>query len=161
MKKTRNNQRGNVLLIILVLIAVALVGGWQFKEYRAREKAIAAQKLEFDRLAREAAILKRLDTMVVRWNDANMIASSTSRIALATPLTALQAIKREADAFAMPDCLKDGGSALISSMDNSVQGYLIFMRNDASLGAKRSEAWFADAANLMDSYKQSRSNCKT
>ena len=176
MKRKENNQRGNTLLIILVLIAVTLVGGWQFKAYKVRQRIAAeqaqaaaeqqareeaARKAERERVARETAAMKELDALLSRWNDASKIAGATSRIALAGPVSNLQNLKREAENLAMPECLDGGGASLVKSMDNTVQAYLVFMRNELSLGSKLAQLWFEDATKSMDKYKESRAACET
>lgn len=62
-----------------------------------------------------------------RWADAERLALSTGRIALSGPIAAMQAIQREAEAFASPACLDDARKILIELTQKSSQGMLNFL----------------------------------
>jgi len=58
-----------------------------------------------------------------RWADAERLAFSTARIALATPIASLQALKREAEALEIHECLaraKDALNVLIGKSNEAV-----------------------------------------
>ena len=74
---------------------------------------------------------QRLTGIATRWDDANKLASTTSRIALATPVAELQEIKREANSLSVPACLSKAKADLVSSMNATIDAYLTFM-GDAS-----------------------------
>ncbi|MDD4954483.1 MAG: hypothetical protein PHP17_00370 [Candidatus Omnitrophica bacterium] len=71
---------------------------------------------------------KKLKEIVNKWNDANEIASSTSRIALSEPVARLQEIKREAESIEIAD--KKCQEYLLGYMDFTIKGYLAFMTNN-------------------------------
>ncbi|WP_423458018.1 hypothetical protein [Ottowia sp. VDI28] len=69
--------------------------------------------------AEAAALL----TLYRRWADAERLAFTTSRIALATPIATLQAIKREAESLTVPSCLtqaKEAINTLISKSNDAI-----------------------------------------
>lgn len=62
-----------------------------------------------------------------RWIDAERLASSTARIALAGPVAALQDLKRQASAMSTPECLVAARQALVDLTERSANGFLAFM----------------------------------
>jgi len=70
---------------------------------------------------------QKLKEIINKWNDANEVASSTSRIALSESVARLQEIKREAENIKISDneCQND----LLRYMDFIIKGYLTFMTN--------------------------------
>jgi len=74
--------------------------------------------------------LGRLNDLVERWGDAVKLAMSTERTALASQVEQLQAIRREARDIEVPECLDNGKSSLVTSMDAHIEGYLAFMRQE-------------------------------
>jgi hypothetical protein len=81
-------------------------------------------------LAKAVAALASIEA---RWNDAAVLADSTSRIALAQPIQALQAIKREAEALIVPPCLEGPKRLEVEAMAKTIEGFLFFMR-DSNIG---------------------------
>ena len=61
-----------------------------------------------------------------RWADAEKLAFATMRIALPGPIASLQAIKREGDAVAAPECLSRAKDALNALMGKSTEAILHF-----------------------------------
>lgn len=61
------------------------------------------------------------------WNDADTIASATPRVNLSPAITAMQAIKRDTDAIAVPTCLAPAQKAASDFMNATIEGYLAFM----------------------------------
>lgn len=167
-------QRGISVWALLALLAVLAIGAWQWREYQTRQRIAAAEakaaqeqreraeaerKEREERVAREKAALKDLDALVARWNDANKVAGATGRIALSGPVSTMQAIKQEADKIEAPACLDSGDVALRKSMDATVQGYLVFMKNELSMGSTLAQPSFEEAAKHMRSYQDSRDGC--
>ena len=180
----RGAQRGFSLWMILGCMVLLLVGSWQFsrhKEAKRADKASAdavAQKeaneerltaerkavegRQVDAKKRQDALqvsLRAVDDLLARWGDAMQIASSTSRVALATPVGVLQSIKREAEQLTVPPCLDSGKAELVKSMEASVEGYLVFMRNEAQLGNELAKVYFDQAGASMDTFKNARLAC--
>ena len=64
-----------------------------------------------------------------RWVDTYDLASSTSRIALATPVSQLQEVKRDLLAVEVSECLTPAKEALSAYMDMHIKNFLYFMAN--------------------------------
>lgn len=76
----------------------------------------------------------KLDDIMERWNDASIVASRTSRIALSNVVRDMQALRREADKLAVTPCLTRAQANLLVGMDSELAGYLKFMADpDASI----------------------------
>lgn len=96
-----------------------------------------------------SGFLSPLGGILGRWQDAIEIANSTARISLNGPVSDLQAIRREVDDLEAPLCASQAKSALISSMDHVIEGFLIFMQDPDD--NRRSDE-FADAAAAMKDF---------
>lgn len=180
----RGTQRGVSLWMVLAGIALVLIGSWQYSKHRevkrankAGAEAIAQKEANEDRLAAERKAvegrqieakkrqdalqvsLRAVDDLLARWVDAMRVAGSTSRVALATPVGVLQSIKREAEQLTVPPCLDGGKTELVKAMEASVEGYLIFMRNEAQLGNELAKGYFDQAGASMDAFKNARLAC--
>lgn len=62
-----------------------------------------------------------------RWIDAERLAMSTSRIALASPAASMQALLREAEALTTPPCLNTARQSLVELLSKSSDAILKFM----------------------------------
>lgn len=62
-----------------------------------------------------------------RWADAERLALSTSRVALAGPAAGLQGLQREAEALQAPQCLADARKALLALVTKSTEAILQFL----------------------------------
>ena len=69
-----------------------------------------------------------------RWVDAERLAMATSRIALAGPAAALQALQREAQALKSPPCLQMAQLSLQTLVGKSVESILQFMGKEEITG---------------------------
>lgn len=74
--------------------------------------------------------IRNLQQIAERWDDANSVAASAARIALATPVSHLQTIKQDTQQLDVPPCLLPAKKALLSSMETKIESYLAFMRQD-------------------------------
>lgn len=74
----------------------------------------------------------QLNTIENRWDDAHTLASSTARIALATPVSELQNIKRDLDKLEVSKCLTPAKEALSSYMNSNIANFLSFMADSDS-----------------------------
>lgn len=108
-----------------------------------------------------AQTLKRYDDVLARFYDANRVAGGTSRIALAQPVAAMQALHREATQLAIPPCLATGRDDFVDSMRESIEAYLAFMENRDKAGELRASVHFEKAGKSMDRYRAARSTCPT
>lgn len=158
-------QHGNVLYILIVAVAIAAAFVFWKESSRSAAKA-ESQRLELaqrqaqqeERNALTKAI-RQFDDVVARWEDANKIAGSASRIAMAQPVGALQALHREAEQLQAPPCLEFGRENLIDAMRETVDGYIAFMQNTLKLGDQLAQQHFAKAAPRFAKYKEERTAC--
>lgn len=68
-----------------------------------------------------------------RWADADKLARTTARIALAGPMGNLQALQREVEGLRVPECLVDARSLLAKLVAESNEALLQFMgKNEVS-----------------------------
>lgn len=74
----------------------------------------------------------RLEDLDGRFEDAERLASVTSRIALAGPVSKLQEIKREAATASLPPCLRRAQYLLTKRMDLVLSGFMLFMADSDS-----------------------------
>ncbi len=180
----RDAQRGYVVWVVLLALAVAVIGAWRYSEHRSRERVAAQQaQEEAEKRAQQARVdeerkvleqrkaqeqaqkdalassLKAMDTLVARWDDAVKVASTTGRIALSGPVATLQAIKRDTEGVTVPPCLDAGKAGLLRSMSSTEKGFLTFMRNELNIGSALSQSDFDEAAAAMEIYKRGRAAC--
>lgn len=71
--------------------------------------------------------LSQLQGIAREWDDAYKLASQTPRASLSGQIAALQTIKRKAQDLALPDCASLAKTALVDSMDNSINGFIAFL----------------------------------
>ncbi|MBB4845002.1 hypothetical protein HNP55_003548 [Paucibacter oligotrophus] len=62
-----------------------------------------------------------------RWADADRLARTTGRIALAGPVANLQSLQREAEAVVVPECLFPASKALTTLITKSTEAIIEFM----------------------------------
>lgn len=65
-----------------------------------------------------------------RWVDAERLASSTGRIAMAGPVASMQAVQREAEGMTVPACLTNARRALVDLTTQSTTALIEFMRKN-------------------------------
>ena len=121
-----------------------------------QEQQTKAQQEKRDLLAQA---LKQFDDIVVRFEDAGRVAGGTSRIALAQPVAALQALHREAAQLTTPPCLATGRDDLTDAMKEMVDAYIAFMQNRDKLGAILAAAHFEKSEKSMERYRAARAAC--
>ena len=100
----------------------------------AKQDADLKEKLR--RQEQEAAFGKSIEqirAVKVKWDDADRLANASPRIGLPGPISTLQAIRREAAALQLPECVDKAKKELVDGMDTMIDGYIAFM-SDASSG---------------------------
>jgi hypothetical protein len=75
----------------------------------------------------------QLNSIENRWDDAHKLASSTARIALATPIGELQNVKRDLEKLEVSECLIPAKEALSSYMNSNIANFLSFMADADSI----------------------------
>lgn len=71
--------------------------------------------------------LAQVQSAAREWDDANKLAGQTPRASLAVQIAALQAVRRKVQDITVPACANAMKSALIASMDASIEGYVAFL----------------------------------
>lgn len=112
-----SNRQSNVPALLAVLgVVLALAGAWY---WYSNYSACGRKRID--------TAMGQLQGLTRRWDDAEKLASTTSRIALSTPVSELQSIKRDTEAAVVPPCLAKSKSELVASMDGVIDAYLTFM----------------------------------
>jgi hypothetical protein len=93
----------------------------------------------------------KLNQFATEWDDTLKLASSTSRIALATPVSQLQRIRRDLQAQTWPDCAQTAKGLLVGSMDATIDGNLAFMAQKPDFVA---DADLKKGSELLASFSQ-------
>ena len=101
-------------LILTIFIFSILVSGCK-NPFEAKDKGV-----------------DQLNAIENRWDDAHKLASSTARIALATPISELQNVKRDLERLEVSECLTPAKEALSSYMNSTIANFLSFMANSDS-----------------------------
>lgn len=176
----KRQEQGSIWIILVVLVAV-VVGSWQYSEYKAAQKqriaaeaqAQAAQRKRDEeraelekRVAQEkeqqdalTAANKALDLVLTRWNDATKVAGTTGRIALAAPVSTLQAVRREAEALSVSPCMDPAKALLVSSMQHTIDAFITFMRNKLDIGDTLAQPSFEEASKQFAAFTTARAEC--
>jgi hypothetical protein len=131
------------LVLFITILTIALVGCSEPTCYEQAE---------------EVGFLEAIDDIIERWDDANIIAASTSRISLNGPVSELQAIVREARDLETPDCAVDVRDSLVEVMADKVDIYIKFMgdadadiSSDIAMNETKFETFLNYYATLLDS----------
>lgn len=181
--KAQTTHRRKTFLAGIVLLAIGL-GGWQWTRIStaSKQEADAAAQLRAEaaanaaaRMREEAALEERrraeeekrsvekaveaIAGQYRKWTDASRLASSTGRIALSGPVSALQALHRETEAMIVPPCLDQAKAALVKGMGHEVDGFVIFMQNPVDMGSLLAQGYFEDARNAFKTYEAGVSGC--
>jgi hypothetical protein len=91
----------------------------------------------------------KVEPLARRWDDANKLAGQTPRMQLAIQISNLQAVRRDVQDLTPPECSKPVQTALASTMDATIQGYIDFLsqKSDSTV-----QASFAKANEQMVAY---------
>ena len=132
--------------LLIALIGFKLYQNYQQKQVRAQ--TVLQMQAECGASAFEAGAQK-LSALTKRWDDAQALASSTSRIALSGPVSNMQGIKRDVEAVQLPACLLPAKGALSASMSSTIQGFMSFMTQDSSGSSNSLAAARVDAEKYL------------
>lgn len=184
----RRKQTGTAVWLVLLVLIGVVFGAWQYKQARIAKQLQAAQAEQMAKIAADTAkqaeearvsaerkaleeqiaaskvkdvlrtSLKAADDLYARWKDGKKVANLTSRIGLAGPVAALQALRRDADALIVPDCLKNGKASLLDAMALEIDGFLAFM-GDTTMGKYVAQANADKAEKLLTGYEADRALC--
>jgi Tfp pilus assembly protein PilE len=121
-------QRGFGLFHIILIILIVAIGSVSWKTYqKTQAEAEIKARLEKERNEIKKSI-SDLETTFEKWSDADKIASSAPRVALAGPVARLQEIKRETAAMNFAPCLANAKTALVEGMSLRIDAYVSFMQ---------------------------------
>ena len=176
-------QQGSIWIILLVLLG-GVSAAWLYSQNQQEKRRVAMQveqdrrdaeerakreaerkELEQRQLEEQAAqdalseTNRKLDALLVRWNDAKTLAGTTGRIALAQPVAALQEIRRDVDALTVSPCMDEAKAHLVESMARTIEGFIAFMRNELKIGDRLAQIEFEAAAARMADYNEARAGC--
>lgn len=92
-----------------------------------------------------------LQSTAREWDDANKLAGTTPRAALAQQIQGLQTIRRKVQDMQAPECAVTAKNNLAASMDATIEAYLAFLgqKPDAEVTAK-----FQQANTLMEAFQR-------
>lgn len=100
-----------------------------------------------------------LERLYRQWTDTVKVAESSSRIAMATPISTLQAIKREVEGLPVAECLVAPKQQWLKGMEESLAAFLGFMQ------AADREGWYTreqlkESEAFMKAYERGVSRCR-
>jgi hypothetical protein len=157
--KSKRRGRG-CLVVFLILLgvagALAIAGVYLSQSDLLGEvilvlpEPLAQPLLDFVPCSVQAeTFIVEVQALVDDWDDANQLASSTSRMALSPVIGQLQQLRREVADLETPECAMKVRNHLLDYMDNTIDGYLAFMtqEDDAAVEGK-----FESASRQMDSF---------
>lgn len=75
-------------------------------------------------------VTERLTGILQEWLDTVKVAGATSRIALSGPVAQLQRIRRDTQSAHWPQCSEQAKRHLVQMMDDQIEGFLGFMRDE-------------------------------
>lgn len=139
----RRRKRASILIFLLALLPFACLAlgvvlvirlGW-FEELLQGGAAMAPEELC---VVKAQPYVAQVESLLGDWDDANRLASSTSRIALSPAIASLQDIRRKAsDLDWGPKCSAAMRQPLLDYMDKTIEGYLAFMADDPDSTVQR------------------------
>lgn len=106
-----------VVGLITVAVLVVISFGWYYYQGPCGVNVVAKSTEE-------------IDALIADWDDAFSLASSTSRIALASPVGELQGLASDARDLEVPACLQEVQEHLEDGMEKAVEGFLAFMSEE-------------------------------
>ncbi len=128
--------KSNRTLAILLLAIMLVVGAaWLFLSGAASQALTGILPSTATPTPLPCAVLMvgfmdELNQVAGRWDDANTLAGSTSRIALSPVIAQLQEARRQADALQPPGCAKMIRNYLVDYMDTTIEAYIMFMADE-------------------------------
>ena len=118
LRSSRRKKEYAVIGVIGVLLVGGVAGSWL-----NRDPYICSKK-------QREQVVSAFDPIIANWNDANDLASSTSRINLAAPVSNLQNIQKEAREQEVPQCAQPVKDHFLDMSQETINSYLLFMRDE-------------------------------
>ena len=102
--------------------------------------------------------IKVFNEIFSEWEDAEKVAASTGRIALAQPVAKLQEIKRRLAAESYAGCMETTRILYVAAMNSQIEAYLDFMRGKD--GEAAAQIKFIDYEKQVEQAKKEYIRCK-
>lgn len=102
--------------------------------------------------------IKVFNEIFSEWEDAEKVAASTGRIALAQPVAKLQEIKRRLAAETYVGCMETTRILYVAAMNSQIEAYLDFMRGKE--GEAAAQIKFIDYEKQVEQAKKEYVRCK-
>jgi hypothetical protein len=121
-KNAKNSNKKIIIIIgVLVVVAALAIGGGLFY-YQQGPCGVARVK----------AAVATMQHLGAEWDDANKLAGTTGRGSLSGPISNLQKIARDANDLNLPGCMDAAKAAMTAYMEDTVDGYILFMSQMSS-----------------------------
>lgn len=170
------------VFLILIVISALAVGFRIYKNSEkkaeiARQETLKKQETAAE-LARQEALKKqeeahkvelamriaeqniRVKSILNKWDDALKLASMTSRVALAQPLSQMQAVRREMDELKLNDCIDGATRKIVSGMNDAIFAFEMFVRfSNNTVASASTEQSLSSSGEKINSGKQALSHC--
>lgn len=104
--------------------------------------------------------MEQLNSIESRWDDTFELATSTSRIQLAVPVSKLQELKNELNTTKVSDCLAPAKGNFNKYMDNQIQLLLGFMQDTDFQYSPKIEQYKKENEQLLTEYFSIKAECK-
>jgi hypothetical protein len=101
---------------------------------------------------RKATTWQPIDAIMIRWKDQVTLAGATPRLSLPDQIGKLQALRQESSALQMPACAAPAMQWLIRHQNNTIEGFLLFLRQSESESLEKS----SEAVKDLEAYESER-----
>lgn len=129
-------------------------------ELLAEQQALAAKARQTEQLKIETEnAIAALAAVTTKFNDGVKLAKSTARIALSSPVAALQNIMRETESVAATPCTAMPKRKLVEGMNKYIDAFMLFM-SDPKLGEFKAILKMDEGARLIADVDSELSVCK-
>lgn len=101
-------------------------------------------------------VLAEIEPLLMEWDDALSLASSTARINLSAPVSELQSIRRDVDNITFPPCAQWRQQVILDYMNASIDSFVDFMQEketSSDFNAELSSAYLEGLGRAMDPSK--------
>ncbi len=116
-----------IFLAMATVSAFAACGGSSSSSESTSAPAVAENCSSDDATRLKASV----QPLMARFDDANKLANSTSRIALSGVISEMQATRRDFEALTVPDCAALAKTQMVDFMDKAIDAYLSFLAQDS------------------------------
>lgn len=163
------------LIILFTLLAIAVLfprlHGAKNTSYKDETSTAATQtSSETGSVEDRAAEAKQIETARVagrimaqyqQWKDSVAVAKNTNRNSLGDTVASLQAIRRDTASIDVPSCLAPAKQSLLDSMNREIDGFLVLLRDNATVTDAAASPYFNDAQSAADVYEKRIHECVT